>query len=331
MLYLSYNSHEIQDGLGAQLHRIFAIYAIAKSNNLGYIHEPIAKLLEHPLDNSTIIDLELINELFSFESDIDSSKLDANSRIIYIQNLDLTTLKYYKNMAECESIILKITNPFKCINLSPDNYLVIRNQTIFSKQNHKKSGQKIIVIHFRQGIRKTKSLQNPLDDRYLDLEYFEKVIKRIKNISDYQIKILTDLPLGNTYFSIKKDDKVYWDRFGYNVNDHHILQYEGIEIESSTIGKLTNAEIIREGGPMVALEYMTSADILIMSKSSLSFISALLNTSGTIVYPPNFSARKLKHWKRSDSFNLPKFKKVIIIIMHYFRTFFSMLKIKLSI
>lgn len=319
MLFLSYNNEEVQDGLGAQLHRIFAIYSIAKSTKIGYLHQPIIKILNHPLDHFSSQDLTIINELF--KPDIELPNIEKVTNLIEkkVHVLDKKVLKWYRKKAKNQNINLRITNPFPCINNSPNYYLNIRHEIKFTNSKPQSLGKKTLVIHFRQGIRKTENLMQPVDERYLDIDYFIDIVKRVSNLSNYEIKILTDLPSGHISFKVDESDLHYWTRFGYKLDDNKLINYQGIDLSKTYFGKLQNVSVITNGGPLFALECMASADILIMSRSSLSFVGALLNNQGVIVYPPNFSARKLKHWRRSSAFNEPMLKVITITFLHYFR------------
>ena len=43
-LYLTYNSGEMQDGAGAQVHRIVGLFILSSTLNLGYVHSPIERI-----------------------------------------------------------------------------------------------------------------------------------------------------------------------------------------------------------------------------------------------------------------------------------------------
>ena len=70
-------------------------------------------------------------------------------------------------------------------------------------------------------------------------------------------------------------------------SDHLLIN--GISDESflRALPSDVSVSIIRGGNPLISLAKMSSADTLIMSRSSLSYVAALLS-SGNIIYPKGF-------------------------------------------
>jgi hypothetical protein len=48
------------------------------------------------------------------------------------------------------------------------------------------------------------------------------------------------------------------------------------------------------------LQELIEADVLVMSRSSFSFVGALLNTKGTIIYPTERWHQAMPHWLRVE-------------------------------
>ena len=54
------------------------------------------------------------------------------------------------------------------------------------------------------------------------------------------------------------------------------------------------------GNPLTAIKFMSESDYLIMGRSSLSYVAAILNKEGVIYYPPKFWHPPMSHWKISQ-------------------------------
>jgi len=59
-----------------------------------------------------------------------------------------------------------------------------------------------------------------------------------------------------------------------------------------------HVEVIRGGNPLVAIEVMAKSDYLLMGKSSLSYVGALLNKSGKVYSPRDFWHKPLPGWRK---------------------------------
>jgi precorrin-6B methylase 1 len=57
-------------------------------------------------------------------------------------------------------------------------------------------------------------------------------------------------------------------------------------------------EVVRGGSALDAIKRMADADVLIQSKSSLSYVAGILNKEGVVYYPPKFWHPKLRGWKQ---------------------------------
>jgi hypothetical protein len=58
-----------------------------------------------------------------------------------------------------------------------------------------------------------------------------------------------------------------------------------------------NNLVVHHGGdPLQGLIAMSEADILIISRSSYSYVGGLLNLSGKVIIPPGFWHTKLNSW-----------------------------------
>jgi hypothetical protein len=189
-----------------------------------------------------------------------------------------------------------VTNPYPVIEKRAKIYkYALDNFNIYQKSKE----LPLVVIHIRRGINSSHILPNELKPRTMDDEYYLEILKKIviqkQTKTNLKIIILTDAP--EETFSYKPTDKDIekWAEFepyrtekGVNIQAH---KFESIKEEFGD-----QLEIIRGGNPQFAVELMASADHFIMSRSSMSYVGALLNKNGAIYYPPNFWHKPLKNW-----------------------------------
>ena len=75
------------------------------------------------------------------------------------------------------------------------------------------------------------------------------------------------------------------------------MYVEGLDLSEHVFNFNAKSELIAGGDPLDALCLMSNADFLIMSKSSLSFTGAVLNSKGKIFYPVGFWHPALNKWR----------------------------------
>jgi hypothetical protein len=102
MIGLTYANDKLTDGAGAQLQRIYGIYAVARFLRVAYIHSPLKKIgyqgLEALENNASSIGYEeKYNRLINIASDIE---LPINP---IVHDMDLADIDIIKNTQADES------------------------------------------------------------------------------------------------------------------------------------------------------------------------------------------------------------------------------------
>ena len=125
----------------------------------------------------------------------------------------------------------------------------------------------------------------------------KKILRDIsERYPDRFINIFTDGARDSFSYSIKNFQKDSWlnsPSFNETVGSLEMtgLNVENLLLELGIIGK-----VFYGGDPLYAFEIMVSSRILIISKSSLSYVAALLNPSAVVYFPKDFWHPKQKHW-----------------------------------
>jgi len=269
MLYFTYSI--CSDGLGSQYQRIIGIISLAEKYGGEYVHSKI-KEMDH-LSNMEY--LEKIEDYFQISNNFKSVNEIAYDEIVF-QDRDFSneTIEIYKQKSKDKNILFSITQGFcmfdqhyKTFDI-PDpsiyNYglskikTFTRNIPLPEYINNKNIN---IAIHIRRGdVTSTKNI-----DRYISLEFYQEIINRIK--CRYQ---------NGNIFIFTEITPEYSDEF--------VL----FQSKNPDVKILADIDII------TTLEYMIKADILIMSKSSFSFVAGLYNTN--TVYYIDFHHSKLDRW-----------------------------------
>ena len=299
-MFLTYNNEEIQDGYFAQLQRVMAIRAIAKKYKFFYFHSEIINLVPTQLDSfQSEIQIQSylknINKKYSYESDPHYSNFDIVVDLL-APTLNTLILLKIKNMVSNKSLLVRITIPYRIMEKTPDSYK-FSIDLLSKKSDVYRVDKELIVIHARRGVAIQHVVPGEKSVRVLDDVYFLTIIKRIvsetKSISN--LVILTDAPENDVYYKPLDKDKNVWQQFDSYKCDSGIL-IQGHKFKIIVENFEGNCKIVRGGDLDTAIEIIKTAGHFVMSRSSMSFVGALLNTEGQIYYPPDFWHKPLRKW-----------------------------------
>lgn len=307
-LVLTYNASKKVDGTGAQLQRIFAIYALAKRYRMGFKYSKLSSVAVHPLDEiNSAQELEAylvrLNSLFILpESEVES----LESLDVYCDNLKFIDLvfavakSYFFNIY----ITIHIVNPYGVSDYHPDSYIeIMRNLLHWNKTFDlpKNQAKKKISMHYRSGVGGMAIQRGEKFSREMHIDYFlsivDTIIYSLNNEDDYEIIVFTDAPPSDIQYVPPVDQHELWSNSpGFSSG---IMNVQGNDL-SGILRKYGNKCTINVGrDPVNAIALMSISDYLIMGRSSLSYVAAILNSNGTIYYPPNFWHPPMSHWRNS--------------------------------
>ena len=291
-LYLTYEALNEQDGLGSQLQKIMGVYSVAQYANISYVHTPIQQVMWHPLDlqASELSSEQLLakyNSVFRFPS---AELVQFDNEYI---NHEISVLKFIRIMYTAvfrrRLTLISITRPYAIVDLDPNMYKVVKS-ALSSWPTRDSQVEKTIALHIRQGV----------PSRTLPMKYFEDLLHDIVLEFGYgdnlAITILTDLPSAPRNYEVEESQKALWEAGGFLSTDRNLPVPESQSfIEFTSLYK--NVTVKFGGDVLDALYAMESADHFLMSKSSLSFVGAVLNQKGSIYFPSDFYHPPMQDWK----------------------------------
>lgn len=247
------------DGVGAQLHAMVSIKLFSKLFNLQYLHVPLLQV-EHAKGDKK----EWANKWEEFFS-LGYNEIPYTPNII--QGHKIKFIKFPALLNKKSSTIFKAHNCHSFTDINPDNYLLIlqelRDKYYLSPKVHfLKSGKTLkIAIHIRRGdVTKASAIYN----RYTAND---EIIKRLKFITGILAKM------------------------GINYSISIFSEGEEHDFE---VFKCFQPAFFLNKDEFKTFHSLVTANVLIMAKSSFSYIAAILN-EGIIMYDP-FWHKPMKGW-----------------------------------
>lgn len=290
-LAFAYDNEAMTDGLGAQLNRVMGIYSFAKAYGLKYVHTPIQKIgyqgLASVENNTAVPDLEIrVNKLFNFPSDLNSTDGWNETRIPFLNLETVNQVAHQLNANQSLKAFVRIGVPSYCDHI-PNVYEYSSVHGPFKKATSKVFR---LALHVRRG-----ELYLVQRSRMLPNNYYIKVAKRLTAMLealgiDYVVELHTEIPT--------KSFVVSPDHFGIDkrISANTTMTPDELRIEEfDQLPKLV--KYVNED-PLVAMERLATADCLVMSKSSFSYVSSVFNR-GIVVYA-DFWHKKLHRWVNVD-------------------------------
>ena len=298
---------EIDDGVGAQLQRIIGIYSLSIRYGIPYVHSGIKNLLITALDpyqtqEELNIFLQRINDLFQLPSSDFGSQRDSKLKLTSPTKMNLNLIRLKNKLKIGQHRTFVISNPFLLLNKDPDAYLLAVPQLPMAKDNEKDFMN--IVVHYRRGSSSFDILPGESTPRAILNDWYLKVLNKYvaqmkaDNIK-YHIDVFTDMPKQDIDFPPLAFQRDFWKQLPRFEND--MIRIRGEDLNQTTFGDFGDLLTVHYGGdPINDLMEMAQADVFIMSRSSFSFVGALLNRKGIIVAPPNFWHKNLSAWITED-------------------------------
>jgi len=276
MLYLTYNNKDLTDGAGAQLQRILSIYLIAKYYGVGYIHHGIDALLyqgvkcmeTNTADPSQIAEY---NVAFHLESD----PITQIHESYVIKGIHEEHINMFKNSEK--NVLLTITLSGLLIDSNPS----IMNRKIpypwMQKTNLLRKTIKV-AIHVRRG-----ELYLVDSSRMLPNEYYIDCMNALKTILEgfripYEFHLYTEQVTAPV--TITPGHHGICNRIDAPITlkpeDNHL---EDFQVIPNIIYHINES-------PLQTLKDLTMADILLASRSSFSYVAAILKPAGLTFFHP---------------------------------------------
>ena len=286
---LGYDVNRLNDGAGAQLQRILVVEGIAHLLKAGYFHQDITSIDSNYGDglNSLESKRKFIDELNAYLNFKDFScqheyHQKINSTLVHKSGaLMLPLLRVYRIILSKrrKNYLLLIQDPYSVARKKIEVYDCVRNRHKFATQN-RKNGKKVSVkIHLPwAGIGK-----GQLSDRKISIDWYKSLLGHLDSIlreARYEVVYtfhtdgIRGLKDDLISLGISEETRGYWTDKG--LLQDKTFNWSYIEIEEEFCF-LENIEIKFGINAIEVWDDMKVADILVLTKSSLSNIAGLLN------------------------------------------------------
>ena len=296
-IWMSYDNRSPKDGTGAQLQRMIGIHCIARFLELNYFHQGLLDVSTHPLDPFQTSEsreryVDKVNKIF----DLPTSPPAGAYQILIVRLGAFDLFEYaVKSRMLGRQYHLRIVEPFGVLDFLPRIYhSVPKIKFDLSQSVSSKFGQ--IVVHYRHGVGGFAKYHAQSISRQIEGEYYSQCFKQIDvdELRTKKVLVLTDAPKSQTMYSPPTDQLANWlGSPNFDGEKLHIGQGE-IRTIFDPLG--LEIEYLHGGDPLEALAIMANASTLIIGRSSLSYLGAILNEDGQIFCPSNFWHSPLGHW-----------------------------------
>jgi hypothetical protein len=268
------------DGLGAQLQRIYGLYALSRALDIKYVHTPLGQVdyqgLAFLLAGQTDPDFAArCNSFFALPSD--GFDLDGCERLL-VPYPNEKRIEQYRRYAAAigRPVLLRAHHSYDYTDLHPEAYLAVR--AISPYRGFRREGPIRVCIHVRRG-----DFVVSRDPRLLSNAYYLRACDAVVNALQAQrvpfvVRLHTEAP--------SRPCVVYPGRLGFvDVNEPSRLDSAAHSLEEFKV--LPNLTTVLNVGPREVLDDFATADVLILSCSCLGYVGGLLNPPGLVIAAPN--------------------------------------------
>lgn len=295
----AYDNESMQDGAGAQALRIIAIYSLARHYKVGYVNHEILSIDSNPGDNlidseSKMNFIKALNEFLNLSSYSCTAKSHTKKPLPYYRLFRFLpffqiwlTFRSFLALFRSQHNLYVVQNPYFLIKHKSNIYQHFID-TRPKLKNHRTKTEFNIQMH----IPKAKVSSKQLSDRFLPTEwYLQILLPVIKVLREqgvaYKITVHTDVSKPGAIWNVndgvsEKTRNYLKENRLLDQNNSIALNYEDF---TSTLSQLGDIQIATGISPLVAWEMMLNADLLLIGKSTFSFVPALMNSNGTVISP----------------------------------------------
>jgi len=290
---LTYANDRETDGAGAQLQRVYGIYAASRFLGVPYFHSPLKSIGYQGLaaleKNTSSPEVESrYNRVFEIPSDIELPE----RRIIHeMRDADPGLIMELKKGAEetGEFNLVRIVYPYPITDQHPDTY---RHVGAISPFQRTRSEVFRLALHVRRGEEFVVDSDRMLPNSYY-VSCASKFTDRLKKLEiPFVCELYTEVP--SQAFVVTPQHHGINGRIAGDVT----IDPKASHLED--FDNLPNLARFINGDPISTLQRMATADALVLSRSSYSYVAAILNANCIVVYHP-FWHSPLKEWLTSDA------------------------------
>jgi hypothetical protein len=285
----------MQDGAGAQIQRILAIETLSSFLNIGYCHQEIIDIDSNYGDglndsNSKLEFIRHLNKYLNFsdftcshsEHSLINFKLWPRFERFFI--LTLYFLKFGLTKRK-RNYLFVISNPYPGIRDHGDLYNLVRlRHGVYRTNQSKKLSVKIHLPWAGIGA-------GQLPDRIISLKWYKTLLQQLNNrltelgyecIFTFHTDGIPGLKPNLLSLGVSQKTQEYWSENSLLTNGHLNWSYIDIESEFDFLPRVTVKYAI---SPIEVWNDMAEGDVLILARSSLSFVAGLLNINALKILP----------------------------------------------
>jgi hypothetical protein len=297
---LTYANDKLTDGAGAQLLRIYGIYAISRALGIPYVHSPLTRIdyqglsaLERNSASDGVV--SEYNRIFGIPSDIELPELPI------AQDMEQANLGQIMRIRDAarktnEFHLVRIQFPQSVTDRYPEMYGAVRAISPFPQVRSETSGDVFrLAIHVRRGELFAVDSHRMLSNSY----YVSCALAFVRHLKKLGIPFVCELytEVPSAKFVVTPQHHGIAGRIASNITiDPQANRIEDFDIIPN-LAKFINGE------PIESFRRMATADALVISASCFSYVPAILNRSGIVVYHP-CAHSPLKDWLVSDRHGL---------------------------
>lgn len=300
-LIITFDAARADDGTGAQIQRLIAVRALCLILGTPYLHTPIQQIAIHPLDPfQTVEEMKVfvgnVNAKFAYTSaDLPREHSTLKLAELKISDLGQLLLLIFRG----RRTLVHILNAYLVVDQFPRFYKRALQHLTVHFQTRTSASDGLIAVHYRQGVGGFAIYPGMKVPRQLPLKMYLNRIRHIQNENpgtNLKLLILTDAPKNPVTFTPPAEQKELWiDTPSF---DSGVMSVQEYDFESEIQDLNLPYTILSGGDPLDAIFRLASSDFLLMSRSSLSYVGALLAGEKTeVFYPRGFWHPKLKSWK----------------------------------
>ena len=291
-LAVTYANDKMQDGAGAQLQRIYGIYALSRALGVPYVHSPIAHLGYHGLlalenNKPSRSLLQRCNRVFDIPSDVE---VPAAAVIHEMQDADPGAIEAMKEAASdgTDFHLIRICLPYPLTDQIPETFRCVKAISPFP---YRRSNVFRLALHVRRGEQIALGSGRMLPNSY----YMSCALSIQERLRALAIPFVCELytEQATTTFEVTPGHHGIEGRISEN------MLYEPGMSRLEDFDALPNLERYINTDPIETLGRMATADALVMSRSSFSYVAAILSQNCAVIYYP-FWHTAMKEWLVAD-------------------------------
>jgi hypothetical protein len=279
-IVLTYNADASHEGAGTQLQRMYGIYALSRFLNVPYRHTPLRHVAYQGLSalQRNVIDpdyVDRLNRVFHIDSDLDASiSLDCEKA----NTLSPQVIKQLASQSQSKPFLLALNTPTGITEHVPDCWNVCTSVSPFSSTG---IGPFRIALHVRWGdVLIADSWRILPNDFYIQVALRTADVLRGLGIP-YQIELHTEVPTEESII-LPEHHRTFELNHPVSVSPQMCRLHE-FKVLPNFIAHINEDTI-------TALSQLATADALVLSRSSFSFLAGILNKHGIVLYYPFWHA-----------------------------------------